>query len=95
VTETLGQNTFSLDNLHEKCKALSFRLIEVTDVCFTSLWLPAVVKWLASLPLDPGFMGSNPAEDDGFLWAIKLHSTTSFGREVKPFVTCRDIFTAC
>jgi hypothetical protein len=29
-------------------------------------------------------MGSNPAEDDGFLRVIKIHSTTSFRREIKP-----------
>jgi hypothetical protein len=28
--------------------------------------------------------GSNPAENDGFLRAVKIHSTTSFGGEVKP-----------
>jgi hypothetical protein len=27
---------------------------------------PSVVWWLACLPLDPRFAGSNPAEDDGF-----------------------------
>jgi hypothetical protein len=27
----------------------------------------------------PRFTGSNPAEDDGILKAIKIHSTTSFG----------------
>jgi hypothetical protein len=29
-------------------------------------------------------MGSNPAEDDGFLRVIKIYSITSFGGEVKP-----------
>jgi hypothetical protein len=28
--------------------------------------------------------GSNPVKDDGFLRAIKIRSTTSFGGEVKP-----------
>jgi hypothetical protein len=31
-------------------------------------------------PLDPRFMGSNPAEVDGFLKVIKIHNTASFGR---------------
>jgi hypothetical protein len=44
---------------------------------------------VACLPLDPSFAGSNPAEDDGLLRAIKIRSTTSFGGEV-----CRR-FTAC
>jgi hypothetical protein len=33
--------------------------------------------------LDPRFAGSNPAEDDGFLRAIKIYSTTSFGGDIK------------
>jgi hypothetical protein len=40
---------------------------------------------------DQRFAGSNPAEGDGFLRAIKLRSTTSFGGEVKPSVLCRKI----
>jgi hypothetical protein len=35
------------------------------------------------LAMYPRFVGSNPAENDGFLMAIKLHSTTSFGGESK------------
>jgi hypothetical protein len=34
--------------------------------------------------LEPRFAGSNPAEDDEFLRAIKIRSITSFGVEVKP-----------
>jgi hypothetical protein len=34
---------------------------------------------IACLPLDPIFAGSDPAEDDGFLMAITIRSTTSFG----------------
>jgi hypothetical protein len=41
------------------------------------------------LPLDPRFAGSNPAEDDGFLKAIKIRSPTSFGGEIKPAVPRR------
>jgi hypothetical protein len=33
----------------------------------------------------------NPDEDDGFLRAIKFHSTTSFGGEVKSSVPHRKI----
>jgi hypothetical protein len=34
--------------------------------------------------LDPRFAGSNPAENDGFLRAIKIRKTSSFGGEAKP-----------
>jgi hypothetical protein len=43
------------------------------------------------LKLDPKFASSNPAEDDAFLRAIKIRSTTSFGEEMKPSVPCRKI----
>jgi len=43
------------------------------------------------LPLDPRLAGSNPAEDDGFLKATKICSTTSFEEEVKPSAPCREI----
>jgi hypothetical protein len=43
---------------------------------------------VACLPLDPS---SNPAEDDGFLRAINICGTISFGGEVKPKVPCRKI----
>jgi hypothetical protein len=36
------------------------------------------------LPLGPKFAGSNPTEMMEFLRAIKIHSTPSFKREVKP-----------
>jgi hypothetical protein len=38
--------------------------------------------------------GSIPTEIGGFLRVIKIRSTTSFGGEVKPSVSCRR-FTAC
>jgi hypothetical protein len=41
--------------------------------------------------LDPRFAGSSPAVSDGFLRAIKIRSTASFGGEVKPSVPCRKI----
>jgi hypothetical protein len=41
--------------------------------------------------MDPNFAGSNTAEDDGFLRTIKIGSTTFFGEEVKPSVSCRKV----
>jgi hypothetical protein len=41
--------------------------------------------------MNPRFAGLNLAEDDGFLMAIKIHTTASFGGEVKPSVPCREI----
>jgi hypothetical protein len=41
------------------------------------------------LAIGPKLCGSNTAEDNGFLRAIKIHSTASFGGEVKPSVPCR------
>jgi hypothetical protein len=37
------------------------------------------------------FEGSNPADRDVFLKAIKIFSTTSIGGEVKPLAQCREI----
>jgi hypothetical protein len=44
-----------------------------------------------SLPLDPRFAGSNPAEDDKVLRTIKIRCTTSFGGEIKPSAPCHKI----
>jgi hypothetical protein len=41
--------------------------------------------------LDPSFAGSNPAEDNRILKAKEVRSTTSFGGEVKPSASCREI----
>jgi hypothetical protein len=41
---------------------------------------------VACLQLDPRFAGSNPAEDNGILKAIKIRSTISFGGEVRKAV---------
>jgi hypothetical protein len=41
------------------------------------------------LAIGPKFAGPNPAEDFGFLRAIKIRSTTSFGGKVKPAVPYR------
>jgi hypothetical protein len=38
---------------------------------------------IACLPLEPRFAASYPAKDSGFLRAIKIHSMTPFGGEVK------------
>jgi hypothetical protein len=37
----------------------------------------------------PKFAGSNTAESDGFLKAIKILSTTFFGYQVKPSAPCK------
>jgi hypothetical protein len=55
------------------------------DRMTVSIW---VVQWLACLPLDPRFAGSNPAEDDGFLMVIKIHCATSFGGKVILLAPC-------
>jgi hypothetical protein len=44
------------------------------------------------LSLNLRFMTSNPAEDNGFLRAIKIRSTTSFGGEVKLSVPSCKVF---
>jgi hypothetical protein len=41
------------------------------------------------LLLDQRFAGSNPADGDGFLMAIKFRSVTSIGGEVKPSAPCK------
>jgi hypothetical protein len=38
--------------------------------------------------MHPRFAGSNTAVGDGFLVGIKIRSTLSFGREVKPSAPC-------
>jgi hypothetical protein len=43
------------------------------------------------LAIGPRFACSNAAEDDGFLMAMKILSTTSFGAEVMPTVPCDEI----
>jgi hypothetical protein len=46
---------------------------------------------IACLPLNPRFEGSYPAEDDGFLRALKINSTISFAGKIKPSVPCCNI----
>jgi hypothetical protein len=57
------------------------------------MYLGAAIGDLAvtCLPPDPRFAGSDPAEDSGFLRAIKIRSTTSFRGEVKPLFPCHKI----
>jgi hypothetical protein len=50
-----------------------------------------VVSVLATGPKRRGFKSDR---GDGFLRAIKIRNTNSFGWEVKPEVICRKIFTA-
>jgi hypothetical protein len=50
-----------------------------------------VAQWLACFLLDKRFAGSDPAENDGSLRAIKIHWTTFFGGEVKQSVPLRKI----
>jgi hypothetical protein len=59
--------------------------------CNREIRMFSVVQWLSYLPLDPRFMGTNSAEGDGFLMAIQIRSTTSFGWEVNPRAPCRKI----
>jgi hypothetical protein len=54
------------------------------------LWF-SVVYWLSCLPMDTRLMGSNLAKSDRFLRAIKIHSKTSFGGEVKLLAPCCEI----
>jgi hypothetical protein len=49
------------------------------------------VRNFVVLPLDPMFAGSNPAVGNGFLRAIKIRSTFSFGAEVKLLAPCRKV----
>jgi hypothetical protein len=46
---------------------------------------------VSALAIGPRFAGSNPAEDERFLIAIKIRSTTSFGGEVNLSVPFRKI----
>jgi hypothetical protein len=68
------------------CKLCLYNMrfeISVEMMAYTAWQVTLSGLVVACLPLDPRFMGSNPAKDDGFLWVIKICSTTSFGEEVK------------
>jgi hypothetical protein len=43
---------------------------------------------IACLQLDPKFAASNPAKNNGFIRAIKIRSTTSFGGVLNQSVLC-------
>jgi hypothetical protein len=58
---------------------------ELHNVCRLS---GVVISVLATGPKGRGF---KPGQGDGFLKAIKIRSTPSFGWEVKPDVPCRKI----
>jgi hypothetical protein len=45
--------------------------------------------------IGPKFRGFKPGQGGLILMAIKIRSKTSFGRQVKPSVPRRKIFTAC
>jgi hypothetical protein len=67
------------------------RDINILERCVAQGKLSSVVYWLACLPVDIWFAGSNLAEGDGALRAIRIRSTPSFGEEVKSSVTYRNI----
>jgi hypothetical protein len=43
------------------------------------------------LPIGLKVRGFKPAEDKGFVGAMKIRSTTSFGGQVKPSAKCRKV----
>jgi hypothetical protein len=52
----------------------------IGDIVVTVLAIGPKVRWF------------RPADDNGFLRAIEIHNTTSFGGEVKPSAPCRKIY---
>jgi hypothetical protein len=52
---------------------------------------PQSKSFLSVLVTGPTGREFEPGQDDGFLRPIKIRSTPSFGREVKPEVSCRKI----
>jgi hypothetical protein len=66
-------------------KGLFLREHASTEACGSVplVWTASVVLWLACWPLVPEFAGSNPAEAVGFSVFRKIHSTPSYGGEVK------------
>jgi hypothetical protein len=57
--------------------------ITVSRAINLSIPLRQILQYLAHL--------SNPADNNGFLKVITIHSMTSFGGEVKPSAKCRKI----
>jgi len=69
-------------------------LYELTSPKPNIFTVPIVVlggELLGCLPLNLRFAGSNLAEGDGFLRAIKIRKTPSVEGEVKPSAPCRNI----
>jgi hypothetical protein len=64
--------------------------------CFLKIWFIITLVALGSLvvaclSLGPKIRRFKRAEDDGFLRAMKIRNTISFGGKVKPSATCRKI----
>jgi hypothetical protein len=56
------------------------KILQIIRASTLMICLVALGGLVAScLPLETRFAGSNPAEADGFLKEIKIHTTTSFG----------------
>jgi hypothetical protein len=61
------------------------------DITLFTSWIALDGLVVSVLATGPRFTGSNPAEGDGFIMAIKIRSMTSFGGKVKPSVPFRKI----
>jgi hypothetical protein len=64
----------------------SFHINSLQGFAIFKVSLGGIVVMVLAIGLK--LTGSNPAEGDGLLVAIKIHSTTSFGGEVKPSSPC-------
>jgi hypothetical protein len=81
-----SQRPFQINNRWESSKIKSnFRKMGYVSKCRLG---GVVVSVLATRPKGYEF---EPGQDDGFLRAIKIHSTPSFGWEVKLEVPCHEI----
>jgi hypothetical protein len=68
----------------EPCQSAPI-LIRSTSICIQVCRLVVLGGIMVSvLAILPGFAGSNPAEGDGFLGAVKVRSTPSLGLAVGP-----------
>jgi hypothetical protein len=75
----------------EKCIIYSLNVSQTAWRTFAIKPSFTAMLWWSCLPLDPKFAGSNPIEDDVFLRAVTIRSTTSFGWVAKPSAPCRKI----
>jgi mannitol-specific phosphotransferase system IIBC component len=69
---------------------------QIHTLRFLKIWFSITLVALGSLvvaclSLGPKIRRFKRAEDDGFLRAMKIRNTVSFGRKVKPSATCRKI----